>query len=84
MNVKMERLKLNMSHEEAKKTLAEDNSGAMVALSSAQTETDEIDFVLKVLLKLDSKGIYGEKIWDMFKKECQEDGKKFVEVCTNL
>lgn len=58
--------------------MSEGVPGAIVALAQLM-DKDVQDGFFK-MLKLDSYGIYGSDIWDIFKRECGEDINRFIDV----
>ena len=69
---------LSMSFMDVVTTLSDGNPGALIAMMGMMTETKAIDpdnimGGLGVLLSLDTHGIYGSRIWQLYSDVCKKD-----------
>ena len=77
-----ERITLEMSLIDAVVALAEGNPGALTVLKKV-LDTDPLEGFFK-LLNFDSFGVYGSKIWMLYKDVCGEDLNKVLSLLDDV
>jgi hypothetical protein len=72
----MTKLNFNTDYKEAIKLISEGNPGALRVLF----ECYEKNFLIGqfIVAELDIKGIYGWRIWELYKDKCGEDLDSFI------
>ena len=80
-----ERIRLDMSLIDIVKALSEGNPGAINVMMMAMTESEIIDpddafKEFGLMMHLDMCGIYGSRIWLLFKDVCKTDIEKMIAV----